>query len=337
MKQPSVTASTVNAVGAAKTTSDGMSWTAQKEDMTVAESASKKKTVRNSWLPSTRGMKDPDKSDSTPSIPAKDTVASVKTPSVNNDSKQTKETDEACARVPVSPDTSDGPAPKPKIRLNIKETPKENDTSPPTKDAVNSVSKPAGVHNGSKSPVTANKTPKKQASEPTATIDTADEADISLKSILAPEKKGFDENTAFDSLQQYIQNKARDMTLKRMGEKPGFDAFQPTVKKESIAVKPKKVKRETLDDKLPIFMAPKVDDPYAETKVSVQGDEEEEATEISNQPASDEQVAKSLKKSRRSRSITNKAQKSVVLVAVATGAVFVGKRLVSVFLGRGML
>jgi hypothetical protein len=56
----------------------------------------------------------------------------------------------------------------------------------------------------------------------------------------------------------------------------------------------------------------------------------------SDSGSSEEQIAKSLKKSR-NRSLTKKAQKSVLLVAVVTGVVFVGKRLASVVLGRGML
>ena len=67
-----------------------------------------------------------------------------------------------------------------------------------------------------------------------------------------------------------------------------------------------------------------VEDDQVTTKVS------------SDSGSSDEQIAKSLKKSQ-SRSLTKKAQKSVLLVAVATGVVFVGKRLASVVLGRGML
>jgi hypothetical protein len=128
-----------------------------------------------------------------------------------------------------------------------------------------------------------------------------------------------------------------------MGKKAGFDVLQPTAKETSRKVEPKKIKRETVDDKLPVFMAPKVDDPYAKTNVkdTADGDHAVDVDQVTTKVSSDsgsseEQIAKSLKKSR-NRSLTKKAQKSVLLVAVVTGVVFVGKRLASVVLGRGML
>ena len=245
---------------------------------------------------------------------------------------------------------NDATSSTPKIRLNIKETPKENGSSQSTKDTVKSISKPANINNGTppKPPNPETKSTVTKVAEPVAK-DTATrkEPDISLKSILAPpETEEYDEDTAFDSLQQYIQNKARDMTLKRMGEKAGFDVLQPIVKEKSrVVMEPDKIKRESIDDKLPVFMAPKVDDPYAEINVKhddtagdMNADKDNQVTTngSSDSSSSDEQVAKSLKKSQ-SRSLTKKAQKSVILVAVATCAVFVGKRLASVVLGRGML
>jgi hypothetical protein len=129
-----------------------------------------------------------------------------------------------------------------------------------------------------------------------------------------------------------------------MGKKAGFDVLQPTAKEKSRKVEPKKIKRETVDDKLPVFMAPKVDDPYAKTNVKdtadgdhAVDDDDQVTTKVSSDSgSSEEQIAKSLKKSR-NRSLTKKAQKSVLWVAVVTGVVFVGKRLASVVLGRGML
>lgn len=246
-----------------------------------------------------------------------------------------------------SPATAPPPAQAAKIRLNIKESkaPEDNGSSQSlpksTKDAIKSVSKP-DLKNGAapKSPVTDKKPATvKKVAKPAATDDTtkdtADEPNISLKTILAPEKEEMDEDSAFDSLQQYIQEQARDMTLKRMGKNPGFDTIlKPNGKKKSRAVESDDVS-ETVTDKLPVFMAPKVDAPFAEqTKAAkVEIDAEEQVPHVSSD---EEQVAKSLKKSP-GFSLTKKARKSVVLVAVATSAVFVGKRLATLLIGRGML
>lgn len=360
--------------------------TAQKEENSSSTASSaKKETVRNAWLPSKRGVNDSSKSTA---IPVKETAATVSAPSVQGKSAtnhQTKDTVKTSDATPEAKDTTaatkspssketvvssvsattskaattvatppassiknEDNSSKPKIRLNIKETPKENGSSQSTKDTVKSLSTPSDINRGSpsKPPIPETKTTVTTAPLPAAatTADTENEPDISLKSILAPESQDFDEDIAFDSLQQYIQNKARDMTLKRMGKKAGFDVLQPTAKEKSRKVEPKKIKRETVDDKLPVFMAPKVDDPYAKTNVKdtadgdhAVDDDDQVTTKVSSDSgSSEEQIAKSLKKSR-NRSLTKKAQKSVLLVAVVTGVVFVGKRLASVVLGRGML
>ena len=154
------------------------------------------------------------------------------------------------------------------------------------------------------------------------------------------EKGEFDDETATDSLRQYIQDKARDMTRKRMDDKHGIKStktktgqtVQPLrVKDETTVTKMQRTKKVENVDNLPVFYAPVVDDPFETTKpastASTDSDEQVAPTDA------DKQVAKSLKK----KSGSKKAQKSVLLVAVAAGVVVIGKCLVSIAIGRGMI
>lgn len=131
-----------------------------------------------------------------------------------------------------------------------------------------------------------------------------------------------DYETAMNSLHQHIQDQARDMTRKRMDEKVGF----------------------MTDGDVPAFIAPT----ETGTKVATRTVSTSPTTISSDAPttgqdtvtstsssSSDEQVAKMLKKSNSSR--LKRARKSVVLVALTTGVVVVGKRLAALLIGRGML
>ena len=155
-----------------------------------------------------------------------------------------------------------------------------------------------------------------------------------------------DDNIALASLQQHIQEQARDMTRKKMDEKTGILSSKATVTEETSksAVPSEKSDIDSSNADLPVFYAPVVDDPCeTETEkvaslslVSSTGtDSDEDVTEGASTD-SDEQVAKTLKKTA-SPSLTKKARQSVLLVALATGAVVVGKRLASMVIGRGML
>jgi len=162
-----------------------------------------------------------------------------------------------------------------------------------------------------------------------------------------------DEDKAFDSLQQYIQDKARDMTLKRMGgkvdwlsdnkEPKSVQVFRPIVKEETKVLEPDASTKsdEDLTDvsndssaELPVFFAPVVDDPYKKSKIAPVSIASEEPDEVVTSPETEAVVAKSLKKR---PSLKKKARKSVVLMALATSAVVVGKRLATVVIERGML